>query len=47
MANEDVWKIVVITKTRLFEWNMMLFGLKNTTNTFSRTMAKVFKEWID
>jgi hypothetical protein len=25
----------------------MPFGLKNTTNTFSQTMANIFKEWIN
>jgi hypothetical protein len=25
----------------------MTFRLKNTTSTFSKTMVKVFKEWID
>jgi hypothetical protein len=42
MVDENVWKIVVITKTRFFEWNVMLFGLKNTTSTFSKTMEKIF-----
>jgi len=25
----------------------MSFGLKNATRTFSKTMAEVFKDWID
>jgi hypothetical protein len=47
MADEDVQKTVVITKTRVFEWNVMPFRLKNTTNTFARIMAKVYKEWTN
>jgi hypothetical protein len=39
MADEDICKTVVITKFKLFEWNVIPFGLKNTTNVFSRTMA--------
>ncbi len=47
MADEDVYMIVVVIKTRLFEWNVMPFKLKNATNTFSMPMAKVFKKWSD
>ncbi len=47
MADEDVWKIVVITKSGLFEWNVMPFGLKNTTSMFSRTMVELFKGLTD
>jgi hypothetical protein len=43
MVDEDVHKIIIITKTRFFEWNVMPFTLKNGTNTFFRTMAEVFK----
>ncbi len=45
MALDDVKKIVVITKSRLFEWNVMLFNLKNATNTFLWTMANIFKDY--
>ncbi len=44
MANEDVKKTALITKTGLYNWTMMPFGLKNATSTFSRTMAEVFKD---
>jgi hypothetical protein len=37
----------MITKSKLFEWNVMPFGLKNATSIFSYTMAKVFKGWIN
>jgi hypothetical protein len=37
-------KIVVITKTRLYDWTIMPFSVKNATNTFTKTMAEVFKE---
>jgi len=43
MVDEDVHKIIIITKTRFFEWNVMPFTLKNGTNTFFRTMLEVFK----
>jgi putative transposase len=44
MAPEDVKKMVLITKTELYDWTVMPFGLKNVTSTFSRTMAEVFKD---
>jgi hypothetical protein len=47
MADEDVYMIVVVIKTRFFEWNVMPFRLKNATNTFSKPMAKVFMKWSD
>jgi hypothetical protein len=46
-VDEDVRKTVIITKTRFFEWNIMPFKLKNATNTFFNTMAKIFKKWSD
>jgi hypothetical protein len=45
MAFDDVKKTTMITKSSLYEWNMMPFELKNATNTFSHTMANIFKEW--
>jgi hypothetical protein len=33
----DVKKIAVITKSGLYEWNVMPFGLKNATNTYSKS----------
>ncbi len=47
MALDDVKKIVTITKWDLYEWNVMPFGLKNATTTFSRTMVDIFKKWIN
>jgi hypothetical protein len=47
MLDEDVRKTIVITKSGLFEWNVMPFVLKNATKIFSCTMAKVFKGWIN
>jgi predicted aspartyl protease len=44
MALEDVKKTALITKTGLYDWTVMPFGLKNATSTFTRTMAEVFKD---
>jgi hypothetical protein len=37
-------KTTLITKTRLYDWTVMPFGLENATNTFTRTMSEVFKD---
>jgi len=44
MAPKDMKKTALITKTRLYDWTVMPFGLKNATSTFTRTMAEVFKD---
>ncbi len=44
MALEDMKKTTLIIKTGLYDWTVMPFGLKNATNTFTRTMSKVFKD---
>jgi len=44
MAPEDIGKTALVTKSGLFEWSIMPFGLKNATSTFTRTMTKVFKD---
>jgi len=44
MAPKDVKKIDVIIESSLYEWNVTSFSLKNTTSTFSRTMADIFKD---
>jgi hypothetical protein len=45
MVLDDIKKTIVITKLGLYELNIMPFEVKNSTNTFSQTMAKVFKDW--
>ncbi len=47
MALDDVKKTTMITKSSFYEWNVMPFGLKNATNTFSWTMVDIFKEWTN
>jgi putative transposase len=47
MSLEDVRKTALITKSNLFDWNVMPFGMKNATNTFSRTMTEVFGQYMD
>jgi hypothetical protein len=39
MSPNDVKKTAIITKSGLYDWNVMPFGLKNAIVTFSRTMA--------
>jgi len=47
MAPEDMRKMTLITKSGLYDWTIMLFGLKNATSTFTRTMSEVFKDLGD
>jgi hypothetical protein len=44
MAPEGMKKTSLITKTGLYDWTVMPFGLKNAMGTFTRTMAEVFKD---
>jgi hypothetical protein len=43
MAPKDMGKTALVTKSGLFEWTIMPFGLKNATSTFTWTMTEVFK----
>jgi len=47
MAPKDMKKTTLITKIGLYDWTIMPFGLKNATNTFTRTMSTIFKELRD
>jgi hypothetical protein len=47
MAPENMKKTALITKSGLYEWTVMPFGLKNATSTFTRTMFEVFKDLGD
>ncbi len=44
MVQEDMKKTALITKTGLYDWTVMPFGLNNATSTFTRTMSEVFKD---
>jgi len=45
MLLDDIFKIAVITKSGLYDWNVMPFRLKNATRTLFRTMVKMFKDY--
>jgi hypothetical protein len=47
MAPKDIKKKTLITKTGLYDWTVMPFGLKNATNIFTKTMLEVFKDLGD
>jgi hypothetical protein len=47
MAPKDIRKTSLITKSGLYDWTVMPFGLKNATSTFTRTMSEVFKDLGD
>jgi hypothetical protein len=47
MAPEDMRKTALTTKSGLYDWTVMPFGLKNATSTFTRTMSEVFKDLGD
>jgi hypothetical protein len=40
-------KTTLITKSELYDWIVMFFCFKNATNTFTKTMAEMFKELGD
>jgi hypothetical protein len=42
MAPNDMKKTKLITMIGLYEWTIMLFGLKNATSTFTKIMPVVF-----
>jgi len=47
MAPNDMKKTALITKTGLYDWTVMPFGLKNATSTFTKMISLVFKELGD
>jgi hypothetical protein len=46
-ALEDMKKITLIIKIGLYDWMVVLFGLKNAMSTFTKIMSKKFKELGD
>jgi len=42
MALDDIKETIVITKSCLYEWNIMSFILKSVTNTFEFKLWKRF-----
>jgi hypothetical protein len=47
MDVNDVRKTVVITKSSLFDWAIMPFGMKNANRNFFRMMKEVFRTYMD
>jgi hypothetical protein len=47
MALEDVKKSALITKSRMYDWTIMPFGMKNVTSTFTCTMTQTFGVYMD
>lgn len=47
MAPQYIHKSILITKFGLFDWIVMLFGMKNAINIVFRTMTKVFGTYMD
>jgi hypothetical protein len=47
MVVENIRKFVLITKSKLFDWIVMLFGMKNVINMFLKTMMEVFGAYMD
>jgi hypothetical protein len=43
MLDEDICKTVMITKSRLFEWKVMPFGLKNVIGIFFGQWKKTLR----
>ncbi len=44
MCSDDIKQIAIITKSGLYDQNVMSFKLKNATGTFSKTMGEMFKD---
>jgi len=47
MVVQNIQKFVLITKSRLFDWIIMPFGMKNAISMFSRTMMEIFGAYMD
>jgi hypothetical protein len=47
MVSKDIHKFALNTKSRLFDWIVMPFDMKNATMTFSKTMTEVFGAYMD
>jgi hypothetical protein len=46
MVPKDIHKFALNTKSRLFDWIVMPFNMKNATITFSKIMIEVFGAYM-
>jgi hypothetical protein len=47
MVPKDIHKFALSTKSKLFDWSIMSFDMKNATIAFSKTMIEVLGTYMD
>jgi putative transposase len=46
ITQEEIYKTTFVTKSGLYQYTVMPFGLKNAPTIFSRVVIAMFKEFI-